>query len=137
MAAEGGGLGATPRGLTQNVDACVAIAFHLEFATYIHPSTASPRPATLNLYSMAGRVAPVPPFVELPSLPRPQVVDEGGFELSDEQIEALAAQVAGDGADEEEGAEEVEEEVEGSAQVSVAEGEEPEERQPLLSLDQR
>lgn len=99
---------------------------------------------------MAGRVAPVPPFVELPSLPRPQVVDEAGFELSDEQIEALAARLAGDGApdeeeaqegqdreDEEDEEDEENEEVEESAQVSVAEGEAPEERQPLLSLDQR
>ncbi|KLT42214.1 hypothetical protein CC85DRAFT_285801 [Cutaneotrichosporon oleaginosum] len=84
---------------------------------------------------MAGRVAPVPPFVDLPSLPRPQVVDEGGFELTDEQIEALAAQVTGD--DKHADEEEEEKEEHESAHVSVAEGDEPEARQPLLGLDQR
>ncbi|BEI87904.1 uncharacterized protein CcaverHIS019_0106220 [Cutaneotrichosporon cavernicola] len=81
---------------------------------------------------MAGRAAPVPPFVDLPSLPRPQVVDDAGFELTDEQIEALAARVGGEGVEEDNDLVEAEE----SAQVSVADGEAPEERHPLLSLDQ-
>lgn len=107
---------------------------------------------------MAGRLAPVPPFVDLPSLSRPQVVDEHGFELTDEQIEALAATVAGgtpveveeeeaeeeeedDGDDEEEEVEEGEEEEVEEVQEEVTVGEEdvPEDhgKQPLLSLDQR
>ncbi|GMK54692.1 hypothetical protein CspeluHIS016_0112780 [Cutaneotrichosporon spelunceum] len=83
---------------------------------------------------MAGRAPPAPPFVELPSLPRPQVVDEAGFELSDEQVEALAARVAGEGKEVED--EVVQADTEASVQVSVEDGEAPEERQPLLSLDQ-
>lgn len=103
---------------------------------------------------MAGRVAPVPPFVDLPALSRPQVVSEAGYELTDEQIEALATAVT-DGAPEEEEAEgddgdeeeEEEEEVEGKEEeveeddgvrTMVAESDVPEhDGQPLLSLDQR
>lgn len=100
---------------------------------------------------MAGRVAPVPPFVDLPSLSRPQVVDEAGFELTDEQVEALATAVTSgepepqdeEGEEEEEEVEEGEEELEDGeegihAEVVLAEGDVPDDdRQPLLSLDQR
>lgn len=43
---------------------------------------------------VSGRFAPQPPpFVDLQALPRPQVVDADGFELSDEQLAQLAAQL--------------------------------------------
>lgn len=44
---------------------------------------------------VSGRFAPAPPpFVDLPALHRPQVVDAEGYELSDEQLAQLASAVA-------------------------------------------
>lgn len=41
---------------------------------------------------VSGRFAPPPPpLLDLPTSARPQVVDENGFELTEEQIAALAA----------------------------------------------
>lgn len=41
---------------------------------------------------VSGRFAPPPPpLLDLPTAARPQVVDENGFELTEEQIAALAA----------------------------------------------
>lgn len=42
---------------------------------------------------VGGRFAPTPlPYVDLPSLTRPQVVDEHGHELTDNELQALAAE---------------------------------------------
>lgn len=110
---------------------------------------------------VSGRFAPAPPpHVDLPTLPHPQVVDAGGFELTEEQlpdfagevIRATTAEPAAEEAKQEEDEDEQEAEgteVEGEAdgeaepmeveEVEATEGAEPQEpsKQPLLNLAER
>jgi len=77
---------------------------------------------------VSGRFAPPPPTqVDLPTLPRPQVVDADGFELSDAALVALAGEVSRAGTAAAEEAMEVEEEAgeeEDVEEEAVDEGEE-------------
>lgn len=110
---------------------------------------------------VSGRFAPAPPpHVDLPTLPHPQVVDAGGFELTEEQlpdfagevIRATTAEPTTESAKEEERSDEqepeemeVDGEAEGDAEpmevevVEATEGAEPQEpsKQPLLDLAER
>lgn len=110
---------------------------------------------------VSGRFAPAPPpHVDLPTLSRPQVVDAGGFELTDEQLPDFAGEVIRaataeptaeeakqeEGDDGQEGEEmEIDGEVEEAAEpmeveeVEATEGAEPQEptKQPLLDLAER
>lgn len=80
---------------------------------------------------IGGRFAPAPlPHVDLPTLTRPQVVDEHGNELTDEQIEAVAEAAVGEAGEHQDGDGVIE-----SEEILVEPSETP--GPPLLSLEDR